>query len=144
MTKTFPKGAVVCEDGKSYFLDGKYYPDQTPIEMPVGYHHPPDLKDLIAQMVQDDRFRNNPEIDSEEEANDFDVADEGDLPASRHEYTEMDEEYVKSKVAEKEAEVERMRAEVNQLQPTAGTRPRRGKKGKQVSSEEEDAGDGEE
>lgn len=89
-----------CADGKSYYQGGKFYPDQTPLEIPLGYDIPETLESMIARMVHNERFYNNEEIDNVDEADDLDVMDEEPILASRHEFTEMQEEtYIKEKKA---------------------------------------------
>lgn len=85
-----------CTSCKStHNAKGEEIPDPTPIEMPLGYERPESLAEMIARMVQSHEFAKNDEIDSEEEANDFDVMDE-DVVVSGHEYTDMHEEFIRT------------------------------------------------
>lgn len=86
-----------CSDGKSYWQGGQFYPDQTPIEMPLGYHVPETLESMIARMVHDQHYYANKEFDNIDEAEDLDVMDEDPLPTSKHEFTEMQEEVYKGR-----------------------------------------------
>lgn len=89
---------VMCLDGKSYWLNGIFYPDQTPLEIPVGYQIPETLESMIARMVQNEHVYHNPTFENIDEADDFDVMDEEPILASKHEFTEMQEEhYTKEK-----------------------------------------------
>lgn len=101
-------------------------PDQTPVEMPLGYERPESLEQMIARMVrfQSDKAQRHG-LESFEEADDFDVADsEGDLmspyqmtdmqeeeppyvrqqPQTRHDRRESDKAVAKAKEAEKPQE----------------------------------------
>lgn len=72
--------------------------DQTPIELPLGYQHPEDIQTMIARMVTNAEILRKQEeegVDTEEEADDFDVMEEEIVVPSNHEYTEMQEERVK-------------------------------------------------
>lgn len=109
-TKELPKD--FCSDGKSYYQGGKFFPDPTPLELPLGYEIPETLESMIARMVHDQQIYNNPELDSIDEADDFDVMDEEPILSSRHEFTEMQEEiYTK----EKRTALEAAEGDVNQL-----------------------------
>lgn len=90
-TKELPKD--YCADGKSYYQGGKFYPDQTPLEIPLGYQIPESLESMIARMVHNEVFYKNADHDNVDEADDLDVMDEEPLAASKHEYSEMQEEY---------------------------------------------------
>lgn len=71
-------------------------PDNTPVELPIGYTEPESLEQVIARMIQANDFRKAQEaagLETFEEADDFDVMDEGDI-ASEHEMDPMQEEYV--------------------------------------------------
>lgn len=82
-----------CNTCKSTHNDkGEEIPDQTPIEIPLGYHHPPSISDIIRDMIQSNELKNNKEVDSEEEANDF--GEEDDISPSGHEYTQMHEDHL--------------------------------------------------
>lgn len=86
------------KDGKSYYQGGVFYPDQTPLEIPLGYTVPETLEAMIARMVHNEHIYHNPEIDNIDEADDLDVMDEEPILVSRHEFTEMQEEhYTKAK-----------------------------------------------
>lgn len=64
---------------------GEELPDPTPMEMPVGFSRPPTLSELVARLVIDPNTQAEimrAGIESEEEANDFDVEDEMPDPTS--------------------------------------------------------------
>lgn len=79
-----------------YDKEGRQIPDPTPVELPLGYTHPSSLQDQIAMMIRvsEDMAKAN-DMDTEEEANDFDVEDEEFAGDSRHVYTELQEEQLK-------------------------------------------------
>lgn len=68
--------------------------DPTPVEMPVGYTHPPSLQDLVARMVrQAIEEEQGEEFESIEEADDLEVTDENLLTMpSDYEIDELTEE----------------------------------------------------
>lgn len=77
--------------------------DDTPVELPLGFKRPPTLQEQIKAFVRtalSDQAR-AAGAETFEEANDFDLGDEEDiLPTSPHEFTEMQEEYLKTSLAE--------------------------------------------
>lgn len=71
-------------------------PDPTPVELPLGYSHPPTMQQQMAMMIHvHESMAKANEMDSEEEANDFDIQDEEFAGDSRHVYTELHEEKLK-------------------------------------------------
>lgn len=57
--------------------DGKEYPDPVPMSPPVGYTPPSDIMQLIERMVtQGKAVLEAAEIETEEEANDFEIEDD--------------------------------------------------------------------
>lgn len=71
-------------------------PDPTPVELPLGYSHPPTLQQQIALMISThEAMAKANDMDTEEEANDFDISDEEFAGDSRHVYTELQEEELK-------------------------------------------------
>lgn len=71
-------------------------PDPTPVELPLGYSHPPTLQQQIALMIHaHEQLAKAQYMDTEEEANDFDIDDEEFAGDSRHVYTELQEEELK-------------------------------------------------
>lgn len=68
--------------------------DTTPVEMPLGYSTPTPLQDLIASMVHDAvTAENNQEYETPEEADDFEMPDEGLLNMSAYTFDELEDEY---------------------------------------------------
>lgn len=68
-----------------YNEKGEELPDPTPLALPVGFTRPPTLSELVARLVLDpatQRELNDAGIETEEEANDFDVEDEIPDPTS--------------------------------------------------------------
>lgn len=64
---------------------GEELPDPTPMELPVGFTRPPTLSELVARLVIDPAVQAELRavgIETEEEANDFDVPDELPDPTS--------------------------------------------------------------
>lgn len=91
---------VFCFDGKSYWQDGIFYPDQTPLEIPLGYQIPETLESMIARMVHNEQVYRNPTFENIDEADDFDCMDEEPILASKHEFTEMQEEHYRKEKKE--------------------------------------------
>lgn len=86
-------------------------PDPTPVEMPLGYQVPESLESMIARMCRDQQMqmelsRINGGMDTEEEADDFEIeeADDLDFGPTGHQMTEMQEEYVDLKRLRKDSE----------------------------------------
>lgn len=78
---------------------GKELPDPVPMAPPVGFMQTPPLKDLIRQMVRDERFRMAAEeagADTFEESEDFDTGEDGPDPQTPYEL-EFDPEFVEKK-----------------------------------------------
>lgn len=71
-------------------------PDNTPVALPVGYEAPETLAETIQRMVKNNEYLKHFEgKESEEEANDFELEEEDDIHfISKHEFTEMHEEYI--------------------------------------------------
>lgn len=69
---------------------GREYPDPTPVAKPVGWKPPHNLQETIRRFVRDEmsRLARGQEMETFEEADDFDVGDDYD-PKSPH---ELDEE----------------------------------------------------
>ena len=58
---------------------GQEMPDPVPMAPPVGYHAPPDIIDMIKRVVRDEQLRaklDEEGIDTDEEADDFEVEDD--------------------------------------------------------------------
>lgn len=72
-------------------------PDPTPVEMPIGYHHPETLQAMIARMVrfESDRAKEHG-LETFEESDDFDVDDDSEI-VSPYQMSEMQEEFVHRK-----------------------------------------------
>lgn len=58
--------------------DGKEYPNPVPLEPPIGYVDHVPLHEQIAAMVRLQLSADSEEVETEDEANDFDVADDYD------------------------------------------------------------------
>lgn len=74
-----------------YNRRGEELPDGTPVALPVGFTRPPTLDELVARLVLDPNVvadLKRAGIESEEEANDFDVPDE--LPDPTTPYQDPD------------------------------------------------------
>lgn len=74
--------------------DGKFeVPDQTPVEMPLGYERPESLESMIARMVRNFSAQAQAHGDETfEEADDFDMNDDSEL-VSPYQLTDMQEEH---------------------------------------------------
>lgn len=69
--------------------------DPTPLSIPVGFHRPPTLREQIQRLMRNEYnllvSRGVDDVETPEEADDFDVGDDVDIdPISGHEY--IDEE----------------------------------------------------
>lgn len=101
---------------------GSEKPNPVPMEPPVGYVKQPSIFENVRAMVRAEmakrmEFENDPHSDEE----DFDV-DDDEFPQSRHEYSEDDENFVRSEVvrlneerAKLKADLEKDRAELAEL-----------------------------
>ena len=68
--------------------------DPTPVEMPVGFHQPKPLAEMMREFLKAELAdRDQEELETFEEANDF--ADESDelMDMSAYQFTDMDEEW---------------------------------------------------
>lgn len=73
---------------------GREIPDPTPMELPLGYERPEPLEHMIARMIQaNSRLAAKQGLETEEEANDFEIDDDDKL-VSKYEFTEMQEEHI--------------------------------------------------
>lgn len=101
--------------------------DPTPLAMPLGYRRPPSLAETISRMIRGEmsKVAQASGYESFEEADDFDVMDENDGFASKHEMTQMQEEYLNDPRREKGVagppKGGKERAE-DSVQPTKGDR----------------------
>lgn len=58
-------------------LDGREYPDPVPMSPPIGYEPPSDLLQMLEQLFKRGKaVLEAAEIETEEEANDFDIPDD--------------------------------------------------------------------
>lgn len=73
---------------------GREIPDPTPVEMPVGFRHPPSLNDEIQRLIRNELSQAAAAQGAEtfEEADDFDVDDDDGVPFSEYEVTDMQAE----------------------------------------------------
>lgn len=79
-----------------YNEKGQELPDDTPLEIPAGFKRPETLHEMMKRYVRSEQFRQAADaagVDTEEEANDFEVEDEEDDRMNRymtqHEYSAM-------------------------------------------------------
>lgn len=74
--------------------DGKEHPDQTPLSIPIGFKKPDRLKETIQRLVRTELSKQamDNEMETFEEANDFDVQDPFDVDEPATQYTLMEEE----------------------------------------------------
>lgn len=80
--------ATYTEDGR------KEVPDQTPVELPIGYKAPETLEQLMVRMIRNaefNRIREAAGAETFEEADDFDVEEEND-GLSQYQLNQMQEE----------------------------------------------------
>lgn len=74
----------------------KEIPDQTPVELPLGYKVPETLEQLMARMIRNvefNRIREAAGAETFEEADDFEVGDEENDGLSQYQLSQMQEEY---------------------------------------------------
>lgn len=75
----------------------KEIPDNTPVELPIGYRVPETLESMIARLITNSQFNQARHAAGEEtfeEADDFDTdEDEPDFTSS-HQMTDMQEEFI--------------------------------------------------
>jgi len=90
-----------------YDEKGRELPDDTPVSVPVGFKRPESIHEMIRRYVRSEQFAQKAQqagVDTEEEANDFDIDDEED-PAekflTRHEIASMAAEEYKELQGEK-------------------------------------------
>lgn len=68
--------------------DGKEYPDPIPTAPPVGYTQPPDIMTMIRTMIQSEQVRQRlaqEDMETFEEADDFDIEDDPVDPLTEYE-----------------------------------------------------------
>jgi hypothetical protein len=69
--------------------------DVTPVEMPIGYQQPTPLHQLMAKMIRDAiQAEKNEEMETFEEADDFEEEDPDTLNLQGYEFAEIQEDYV--------------------------------------------------
>lgn len=74
---------------------GREIPDQTPVEMPIGYRRPLTMEERMQKYIREEMSRRAADdgMESFEEADDFDVEDEDEYdPISGYEMSELQEE----------------------------------------------------
>lgn len=73
---------------------GREEPDPTPLARALRFQKPPTLEEIVQRTIRGALSRHAAELGHEtfDEANDFDVDDDGSEFKSRHEFTEQDEE----------------------------------------------------
>lgn len=73
---------------------GQEMPDPTPIAVPAHFKRPPSLQEQIKSLIRNELSQRASEADEEsfEEADDFELDDDADLPHSMHEISEMQDE----------------------------------------------------
>lgn len=75
-------------------------PDPTPVALPMGYEKPETLAQIMSRIIaQNQHLEKMRELETEEEADDFNVEDEDDIEfTSAHEFMDMNEEFVVERV----------------------------------------------
>lgn len=90
---------------------GEFIPDATPIAPPIGYKEQESMVDIVRRMVRDEQLARDLDaegVETFEEADDFDVGDEGEDLKSGHE-NDFDPP-VKELVSEGKKEIARKKA----------------------------------
>lgn len=79
-----------------YDKEGREIPDDTPVEMPLGFKHPPTIQEMIQQAIRVEMSRQAAEqgMESFEESDDFEVGEEFEDNLTPFELKEMQEEYI--------------------------------------------------
>jgi len=77
-----------------YTKDNREILDTTPVEMPLGYEKPESLSDMIARMIRTANIQaaKTGQIESIEEADDFDTEDDEPEMVSNYQMTDMQED----------------------------------------------------
>jgi len=77
-----------------YTKDNREILDTTPVEMPLGYEKPESLSDMIARMIKTANIQaaRTGQIESIEEADDFDTEDDEPEMVSNYQMTDMQED----------------------------------------------------
>lgn len=73
-------------------VDGKEYGDPVPMAPPVGFDAPPDLREMMREMIHNEAYQRRLDeagFDTEEEAADFDIDDDPLPPLTFHEAVMM-------------------------------------------------------
>lgn len=105
-----------------YDKEGNEIPDNTPVEVPLGYRTPPTLEQRMQAMIRSEamaQYARAQGAETFDEANDFDVDDEDGTPESPH---ELDDQEIELKQATAELEAAR-RAAGPHPKPPAKTAP---------------------
>lgn len=74
---------------------GRELPDPTRVEIPVGFQKPESIEEKIARAIYTHEWRKRMEdsgFETPEEADDFDVNDDVDLPTTQYELSAMQED----------------------------------------------------
>lgn len=110
-----------------YNSKGQEMPDNTPVALPAGSRVPETLQQMIARMVQIHSVAAmKQELESFEEADDFDVEEDGELK-STHQMTQMEEELPRYKPSiiksDRRTEKEKPPAEPKEKPPAEPAEP---------------------
>lgn len=124
---------------------GRELPDDTPVAVPAGFKKPPSIHELIRRYVRSEAFAQkmaDAGMETEEEANDFDVEDDDD-PAerflTRHEISAMAAEELRELLGEKKWRI--LREQSNQTEGEDGpSKVAEGVAGARRSGKEGEAG----
>lgn len=84
----------------NYDRFGREVPDQTPVEMPLGFKRPRPLNEVVQELIRKE-FSRQAEAQGQEtfdEANDFDV-DDDEFPVSPHELLDDEQEFRRAEQA---------------------------------------------
>lgn len=114
-------------------------PDQTPVELPIGYKEPESLEQIIARMINAADFRKAQEasgVESFEESDDFDVEEDADF-VSEHEMSQMQEEHIERFTQEPTVEQPTPEPQQGTEEDTPEEPPVKGKKRKARSQPKE-------
>lgn len=120
--------------------DGAEKPNPIPMEPPVGYKKQPSIFENMRALVQAELARKASQegFDTEEEDENFEIEEDRE-PLSRHTYTEMDEEYVRTAVDLTNKEIDkRKKSAAEPPAPPARPAPQAPRMSQQVSDHRSD------
>lgn len=101
-------------------------PDPTPVALPIGFHRPPSLGDMMRRFQMDMRglVESSMHKETDQEAEDFDVVDDMDGMLSEHQLKVMEEEVIID--AKRKAPTDPKVSSTDEVPPTPTPKPGQG------------------